>query len=125
MDTLMEEFEEKPKKITEETIDIVINRIITERGRYEDYFGNWRTRLRGALKKNEYICALDILNTTSKNGSIEYNEICNLGIKHKIDDIPDITNVLEHDGYISKNENKIYRFNSIILKEWWSFNVAS
>lgn len=125
IDTLMEEFEENPQKITKETIDIVIKKIITERDRYEDYFGNWKTRLKQAFEKHEYLCALEILNTTSKKGLMEYNEIYDLGIKHGVDDILDITNVLEHDGYMSRNKSKIYKFNSIILKEWWFFNVAN
>ncbi len=77
------------------------------------------------MDRKEYNCALEILNFISTNGSMDYDSIYNISVKHGIDDLTVITNILEYDGYIKKNQGKIYMFNSIILKEWWNINVAS
>lgn len=125
VDELFDFFIETDKKPTESTIDKVIDKIIRDRYKYQDYFENWKTRLKQAFEKKEYSCALAILNYISTNGSMDYDTIYNISVKHGIDDLKDITNVLEYDGYINKNPEKIYMFNSIILKEWWYINVAS
>lgn len=125
IDELFDFFIETGQKPTESTIDEVIDKIIRDRYKYQDYFENWKTRLKQAFEKEEYNCALEILNYISTNGSMDYDTIYNISVKHGIDDLKDITNVLEYDGYISKNPDKIYKFNSIILKEWWYINVAS
>jgi uncharacterized protein len=125
VDELFDFFIETNKKITKKTIDEVINRIITSRYKYQDYFENWKTRLKQAFEKKEYNCALEILNYVSASGFIDYAFMHDLSVKYEIDDLKHITNVLEYDGYISKNKEKRYMFNSIILKEWWYINVAS
>ena len=125
VDELFDDFIETDKNPTESTIDEIINKIIRNRYKYQDYFENWKTRLKQALERKEYNCALEILNYISTNGSMDYDSIYNTSEKHGIEDLKDITNVLEYDGYINKNQGKIYMFNSIILKEWWYINVAS
>ncbi|MGR3176893.1 MAG: hypothetical protein ACUZ8E_02420 [Candidatus Anammoxibacter sp.] len=125
VDELFDLFNETNKKLTESTVDGVIDKIIRDRYKYQDYFENWKTRLKQALERKEYNCALEILNYISTNGSMDYDAIYNLSVKYGIDDLKDITNVLEYDGYINKNLEKIYMFNSIILKEWWCINVAN
>ncbi len=125
VDELFDCFLDTNKKITENTIDETIEKIIRARYKYQDYFENWKTRLKQALDRKEYNCALEVLNYISTNGSMDYNSIYNLSIKHGVEDLKDITNVLEYDGYINKNSEKVYMFNSIILKEWWYINVAN
>ena len=125
VDELFDSFIDTNQKATETTIDEVIDKIIRDRYKYQDYFENWKTRLKQALERNEYNCALEILNYISTNGSMDYGIIHDISVKHEIDDLRDITNVLEYDGYINKNQKKTYKFNSIILKEWWYVNVAS
>ncbi|OQY00947.1 MAG: hypothetical protein B6I26_06695 [Desulfobacteraceae bacterium 4572_130] len=125
VDELFEEFCNTKKTITKTTIDEIIKKIIHDRYQYQEYFDNWKTRLKQAFDKKEYKCSLEILNYISMNGSMDYDLIHNLSIKHNIDDLKDITNILEYDGYINKNKEKIYMFNSIILKEWWYINVAT
>jgi hypothetical protein len=112
-------------KIDERAIDHVVRKIIQDRYKYQDYFENWKTRLKHALKGSEYNLAVQALNYISAKGSIDYDELYNMGVNHQIDDLKNITNVLEYDGYISPDKEKIYRFNSIILKEWWVINVAT
>ena len=125
VDELFGFFVETKEKVTEKSIDAAIDRIIRDRYKYQDYFENWKTRLKQAFGKGEYKCAIEILNHISSNGSMDYNSIYNVSMKHGVDDLKDIINVLEYDGYINKNKEKIYRLNSIILKEWWYINVAT
>ncbi len=125
IDEIFDLFLETSRPPTDSTVDEAINKIICDRYKYQDYFENWKTRLKQAFEKNEYHCAIEILNFISINGSMDYDTLCNVTAKHDIDDVKDITNVLEYDGYINKNPQKVYMFNSIILKEWWSINVAS
>ncbi len=124
-DELFDFFFETEEIITEKIIDKIINKIINDRYEYQDYFENWKTRLRQAFSATEYKCALEILNVISEKGSMGYDVLYDTGTKYKIDDLKDITNVLEYDGYLNKDKNKNYRFNSIILKEWWCLNVAN
>jgi hypothetical protein len=124
VDELFDSFD-PDKPITNDTIDEVIEKIIRDRYKYQDYFENWKTRLKQAFEKNEYLCSLEVLNYISINGSIDYDSLYNLSATHKIEDLKTITDVLEYDGYLNKNSDKEYRFNSIILKEWWCINVAS
>ncbi len=125
VDELFELFIDTNQELTESTIDEVIDKIIRDRYKYQDYFENWKTRLKQAFEKEEYRCALAILNHISTKGSMDYDAMYNISVKHEIEDLKDITNVLEYDGYISKNSEKTYMFNSIILKEWWFTHVAS
>ena len=64
------------------------------------------------------------LNHISKCGFIDGDDVNNLFVSFDIEEGKEITNVLEYDGYISRDREKVYRFNSIILKEWWYINVA-
>ena len=125
VDELFDLFSETGKKLTENTIDEVIDKIIRDRYKYQDYFENWKTRLKQAFDRKEYNCAIEILNYISTNGSMDFNLMYDLSIKYEINDLKDVTNVLEYDGYINKNTKKVYMFNSIILKEWWYINVAN
>jgi uncharacterized protein len=125
IDELFDAIVETGAVITVKTIDDIIDKIIRDRYKYQDYFENWKTRLRHALDTKEYNCSIEILNYISTNGSMNYDGIFDLAVKYEIDDIKNVTNVLEYDGYISKNNAKVYMFNSIILKEWWNINVAN
>jgi hypothetical protein len=113
------------KVITTDSIDRAIDKIIRDKYKYPDYFYNWKTRLHQAFDKEEYSCSLEILNYISTNGAIDYDTLYNISVKHGIPELKAITNILEYDWYINKNAHREYRFNSIILKEWWCINVAS
>jgi len=107
------------KEITFEDIDKSIERIIKDRG-YDAYFLNWKIRLSEIFELNEERIAIQILTYISKYGEISYAEMINIG---KSIDLKSIIEILEYDGYISK-QNNIYKFNSLLLKEWWSYNVS-
>jgi len=112
-------------KIDKKIIDDVIQKIINDRYKYQDYFDNWKTRLKQAFDADAYRCAMKILNHISTRGVMDWDELNNLFVTFNIEDGKEITDVLEYDGYISRGLEKVYRFNSIILKEWWYINVAT
>lgn len=125
MDELSELHQESDHPIHNETVDQIIHKIITDRYTYQDYFENWKTRLKQALEKDEYYFALKVLNHISVQGFMSIDELHDLAVAHRIDDFKAVVNILEYDGYISRDAGTQYRFNSIILKEWWYINVAT
>ena len=125
VDELFESCKENQNIPNKQNVDQTIHKIITDRYRFQDYFENWKTRLRHAFDAHEYNCAVEILNIVAGQGSIDSDIIHDISIRHEVQDAKSITDVLEYDGYLSKDSGTLYRFNSIILKEWWYLNVAS
>ncbi len=116
---IVDELADDPKEITTDEIDKVIDKIIKSRST-ADYFSNWKTRLGDAFEKKEEMVAIRVLSHISKNDTMSYEEM------RKIDkkiDLKAIIEVLEYDGYISK-QNSLYAFNSPLLKAWWEHRVA-
>ncbi len=115
--------EDEMEEITNSTIDKALSQMLEQRHHFE----HWHTRLRGTLQGNEYNFIKDLLNLISENETIESNEIFNLAVKYKLENtFKDLVNALVYDGYINNNENnRIYRYNSPILRMWWRKNVAN
>jgi len=116
--------DEKPKSITKSIIDRAFDRMLEQRNHFE----NWHTRLRKALKaSNDYNFVKELLNIASEKDTITSNEIFNLAVKYKLEDIyKDLVGSLIYDGYINNEEdNHVYRYNSPILRMWWRKNVAN
>ncbi|MCV6608609.1 MAG: ATP-binding protein [Campylobacterales bacterium] len=114
----------KNPTINESLIEEAIERSIEHR----NYFDSWQIKLREGLENEAYLFAKEVLNYTSNNIKIEKKEISNLADKHKIenDESKEIIHSLEYDGYITYIEQeRSYRFNSPILRMWWSKNVAN
>ncbi len=123
VDGLFEYYEDNEVTIDNDTVDCVLSELVKSKSSHSDYFENWKDRLSRAFKGDEYNLAIDVLNFIAKNDSIDYAEFCDAASKHNVSEHRYILDVLEHDGYISEN-NKIYGFNSILLKNWWFINVA-
>ncbi len=89
-------------------------------------FEHWHTRLRASLGTSEYNFSKEILNITSENEQIDSNEILDIAVKYELESKQcDLLNSLVYDGYINNQENeRVYRFNSPILRMWWRQNVA-
>ena len=120
---IMNELRKEEKQITNQIVDSAFKSILDNRNHFE----HWHIRLK-SLDDNEYKFAKDILNFTSENTIITSNEITNLATKHTLldDKAKEVKNSLIYDGYINDNtKSKEYRFNSPILKMWWSKNVAN
>lgn len=102
-------------QISKDTIDEAFAKTLKNR----TYFEHWFSRLRIIFKGNEFSCAKNILNQIAKKESIDAYELSDLFTKYEIEEGVETINILKHDGYISKNDNNTYRFNSPLLQEWW------
>jgi hypothetical protein len=122
-DGLFEYYEEKEEVINNNTVDLILSELVKSKSNHSDYFENWKDRLSRAFKGDEYSFAIDVLNFIAKNEIIDYAEFCDFASKHNVIEHRYVLDVLEHDGYISEDDNK-YGFNSILLKNWWFINVA-
>lgn len=112
-------------KITNKTIDDLFKTLVKKNSEHaKDYFEHWQQRLSG-LAGNDYKLAVEVLNLTSIQGEISYDEYHDLTVKHKVDDHRHVLDVLQYDGYLSEDKDtQRYGYNSVLLKEWWANNVA-
>lgn len=111
--------DDEVEMVNQEEIDKVLDKIIKARS-HADYFENWRDRLKKVFDEEEAKFAIEILSHISIKDSISYDEM-----KKMNEDIvlKEVLEVLKYDGYISEN-NKVYQFNSPLLKSWWAYHVA-
>jgi len=121
---LSEYFEKDGKQINASSIEYILGEIVKSNSNHSSYFENWKKRLKGAFKNKDYDFAVNVLNYISKHNIIDYATFHNMAIEYEIDDFKYVLDVLEHDGYIGEKD-KVYGFNSILLKEWWYINVAT
>jgi len=115
--------DEKLKAITKKIIDRAFNRMLDQRNHFE----HWHTRLRTALKGNDYNFVKEVLNIASEKDTITSNEVFNLAVKYQLEtNFKDLVGSLVYDGYINNEEDShVYRYNSPILRMWWRRNVAN
>lgn len=121
---LFEYYEEKNLPINNDSVDFVLREIVKTKSAHSDYFENWKRRLKSTFQSSDYTFSIEILNSVAKNNVISRDEIYDLSVKNKVEDYRYVIDVLEHDGYLSEDNNE-YGFNSILLKEWWYINVAT
>jgi len=89
------------------------------------YFEHWLVRLRSIFKGNDFSCAKEVLKIAAVNNGVDYYELQNAIAKFEIEDAAPLINILQHDGYLVKDEeNKKYRFNSPLLQAWWLKNIV-
>lgn len=120
---IMDELRKARELVTEQTIDKAFQAILDNK----NHFDHWRSRLQ-ILADNEYRFAKEVLSIISENTTMQSNEIINIATKHGLseDDAKEVIRSLVYDGYINNNDNpREYRFNSPILRMWWSKNVAN
>jgi DNA polymerase III delta prime subunit len=115
--------DEKLKTITKNIIDRAFNKMMEQRNHFE----HWHTRLRTALKGNDYNFVKELLNIASEKETITSNEIFNLAVKYGLEtSFKDLVGSLVYDGYINnEDDSHVYRYNSPILRMWWRKNVAN
>ena len=114
----------KKRTINNEMVEEAVDKALEHRNHFE----HWQSKLKEAFEKNSYLFAKEILNLVSENTTIQSSQIMNIAAKHSVDedDAKEIIHTLVYDGYINNNDDpKIYRFNSPILRMWWSKNVAN
>ena len=104
----------------------IVDRAIDEALKRRNYFEHWHTRLRTAFKGKDYTFAKEVLNAASKaQTGINKNQIFDLAKKYELEDDHNIIlRTLEYDGYLTPDAQKIFVFNSPLLKTWWERNIA-
>ncbi|MCF6352129.1 MAG: hypothetical protein L3J06_03870 [Cyclobacteriaceae bacterium] len=109
-------------EISTEMVDKAIDEALEKR----NYFEHWHSRLRAAYKGKYYTFAKEALNETSKaTDGFSKTAMFDLGEKHNLgDEYSIIIRTLTYDGYLNLEANKIFVFNSPLLKIWWERNVA-
>ncbi len=114
---------EKLKTINKKIIDHAFDKMLEQRNHFE----HWHTRLRTALKGNDYNFVKEVLNIASEKDIITSNEIFNLAVKYGLEaGFKDLVGSLVYDGYINNDDdNHVYHYNSPILRMWWRKNVAN
>lgn len=124
VEELFEYFDETKNPISASSVEFVLTEIVKSNSNHSAYFENWKRRLKSAFKNQDYDFAVHVLNHISKNETIDTAEFYDMSVAYEVHDAKYVLDVLEHDGYISE-DNKVYGFNSILLKEWWYINVAT
>jgi hypothetical protein len=114
--------DEDLKVVDNQAVDRAIDNMLEQR----QHFEHWHTRLRGSLRSSEYNFAKELLSLASENESITINEITDLSVKYELEgSFRDLLSSLVYDGYINNaDDDKLYRFNSPLVKIWWRKNVA-
>lgn len=113
--------EENTKTITKAIVDKAFTKALDNRS----YFEHWLVRLRSIFKGNDFSCAKEVLKLAAINNGIDYYELQNAIAKFSIEDAAPLISILQHDGYLVKDEgNKKYRFNSPLLQAWWLKNIV-
>ena len=114
----------KKEKIDNSVIDQAIANALENRNHFE----SWFSKLKPAFEKEEYLFSKEILSLISEKKVVDILEIKNIADKHLVfeESSKEIIRSLVYDGYINNNDDdKNYRFNSPILRMWWSNNVAN
>ena len=103
----------------------IINLAFTKALENRSYFEHWLVRLRSIFKGADFSCAKEILKLAAKNNGIGYYELQNTITRYNIEDPAPLINILLHDGYLVKDEEKeTIRFNSPLLQAWWLKNIV-
>ncbi len=87
---------------------------------YRTTFNHWAERL-DRFEKDEAKLAKAILDRLAEDGELSFNEIYNIFQDNNYQHLNGnyILDCLEHDGYLFEHEEKLFKFTSPILKEWW------
>lgn len=113
--------EKNTPKITTAIVDKAFEKALDNRS----YFEHWLVRLRSIFKGNDFSCAKEVLKIAAIKNGIDYYELQDAIAKFNIEDAAPLINILQHDGYLVKDEvNKKYRFNSPLLQAWWLKNIV-
>lgn len=113
--------EQKGLTITASVVDKAFEKALDNRS----YFEHWLTRLRSIFKGADFSFAKEILKQAAINNRIDSYQLQDCATKFTIEDPVPVINILQHDGYLVKEEeSKTYRFNSPLLQQWWLKNIV-
>jgi hypothetical protein len=113
------------RSIDSQHIDQAFERITTAPN--DNNFTHYYSRLKTQFEGEELKYVQEILNIASTTGSVNKTQLRDQSIRFNIGPVyKKITKILEYDGYINNLEDQeTYRFNSPIIRMWWSKNIAS
>lgn len=120
---LVDELQTSP--LEESHIDAAFEAMIAHRHNFE----HWHNRLKPqALTKDEYRFCKTLLSLAADplRLGIDYGEACNLAVQHDVvDEVSRLLNILQHDGYLVRDEHHRFRFISPVLRAWWWKEIAN
>jgi hypothetical protein len=97
--------------------------------KHRNNFEHWHRRLKPpALKQEEYRFCKALLNLGAdpEKAGLDKGEIYNLAVSHNVEDeVSRLLNILQHDGYLAKDEQGRYRFISPVIRAWWWNEIAN
>lgn len=110
--------EEATKTVSKELVDQSFQNVIDHVNLYLDHY---RSRLYKTFNSKELEFIFELLNRIANDNSIKQEELPEIADKHQVlREMKYIISTLEYDGYINnQNSDKVYRFNSPIMKMWW------
>ena len=107
--------------ITSAIIDEAFRKALDNRS----YFEHWLVRLRTIFKGSDFSCAKEVLKVAATNNGVDYFQLQDIITKYNLEDAVPLVNILQHDGYLVRDEErKTYRFNSPLLQAWWLKNIV-
>jgi DNA-binding MarR family transcriptional regulator len=118
-------YELKKKEISNIEVDEAFERVAHYRN--DTYFDSFHSRISERFQGNEYKFVIQLLNYLSNHDDISTQNLQELTLEFGIGmNLNAILDSLVYDGYINNHISpNYYRFNSSILKLWWSKYRAS
>ena len=101
---------------------VYLHEMLSVRGQVD--MQHYEGRLETVLGRTGYPIALEILTETAVRGRLEddtvdrYRVHFAAGIEDGVPSVEDVLHVLEHDGYLERQDSG-YRFVSGLLEDWW------
>ena len=110
---------EKEKVLDESFIDQGLENVIDNVNIYLDHY---RSRLKRTFTEDQLKFVFKVLNEISNKDNIDPSHLPEIAAEFNVlKDYEYIISTLEYDGYINnQNEDSLYRFNSPIMKLWWT-----
>ncbi|SEK17596.1 AAA family ATPase [Parapedobacter koreensis] len=113
---IVEVYETTGNKVDREAVDQAFDQIVHSRNKpqFEPYFA----RLATLFKGGEHAFVFEVLEYIAENDNIDHDVLNDKRVKHHVEEVKRIMDILEGDGYLFKGEGHIYRYTSPILQLW-------
>jgi len=110
---------EKEKELDESFINQGLENVIDNVNIYLDHY---RSRLKRTFTEDQLKFVFKVLNEISNKDNLDPSQLPEIAAEFNVlKDHEYIISTLEYDGYINnQNDDKLYRFNSPIMKLWWT-----
>jgi AAA+ ATPase superfamily predicted ATPase len=123
LNLMLDEIDRLKKKSNENAVALEdIDEALKIIGDNNDYFSDWRDRLREYMPKEHFAFVNEVLTHIAHNNDIDIADLYNKSVKHNLsDDFVELIANLQDDGYIVeiKESEKRYTFTSPFLQAYW------